>query len=114
VLRTVRGIEINDETLSVAVIANAVGGDGHFLREEQTIKMMRTEYEYPSLADRLTPNQWVDGGSMDIRALAGERVQEILSTHYPENIHPDIDAKIRERFDIKLQKSVMGAAGGRW
>jgi len=114
VLRTVRGIEISDETLSVDVIANAVRGEGHFLREKQTIKMMRTEYEYPALADRLTPNQWVEGGSMDIRAQAGMRVQEILSTHYPENIHPDIDAKVRERFDIKLDKTVMGPGNGRW
>jgi trimethylamine--corrinoid protein Co-methyltransferase len=114
VLRTVRGIEINDETLSIDVIASAVHGEGHFLREEQTLKMMRTEYEYPALADRLAPNQWVEGGSMDIRALAGERVKEILSTHYPENIHPDIAAKIRERFDIKLDKSVMESGNGRW
>ena len=51
---------------------------------------------------------------MDIRAQAGMRVQEILSTHYPENIHPDIDAKVRERFDIKLDRSVMEPGNGRW
>jgi trimethylamine--corrinoid protein Co-methyltransferase len=114
VLRTVRGIEVNDETLSVDVIRQAVAGEGHFLRQEQTLALMRTEYEYPSLADRRPPNDWVDGGSPDIRHQAGERVKEILSTHYPEYIHPDIDKKIREKFKIELPRDYMSAAGGRW
>jgi trimethylamine--corrinoid protein Co-methyltransferase len=114
VLRTVRGIEVNDETLSVDVIRDAVAGEGHFLRQEQTLELMRTEYEYPSLADRRPPNDWVDSGSPDIRELAGERVKAILSTHYPEYIHPDVDRKIREKFRIELPRDYMSAASGRW
>ena len=113
VLRTVRGIEVNDETLSVDVIRDVVAGEGHFLRQNQTLDLMRTEYEYPDLADRRPPNDWVDGGSPDIRQRAGERVREILSTHYPEYIHPDIDKKIREKFDIKLPREMMFAASVR-
>ena len=114
VLRTVRGIEVNDETLSVDVIRQAIAGEGHFLRQDQTLALMRTEYEYPSLADRRPPNDWVDGGSPDIRHQAGERVKEILSTHYPEYIHPDIDKKIREKFRIELPRDYMSSASGRW
>ncbi len=114
VLRTVRGIEINDETLSVEVIANAVHGEGHFLREEQTLSLMRTEYEYPELADRLPPNQWQELGSADIREQAGERARQILSSHYPSYISAEVDAKIRERFKIELDKSNMMPGNGRW
>lgn len=114
IMRTVRGIEVNEETLSYDVIESAVRGEGHFLREEQTLALMRSEYEYPSLADRLPPNQWVEGGSLDIRARAAERVREILSTHYPQYIEPDVDRKIRERFPIHLDRAHMQPGNDRW
>ncbi len=114
VLRTIRGIEINEESLSYDVIESAVRGEGHFLREEQTLSLMRTEYEYPELADRLPPNQWQDLGSLDIRTLAGERVKQILSTHYPSYINAEVDAKVRERFKIELDRSAMSPGNGRW
>ncbi len=114
VLRTVRGIEVSDETLSYDVIKNAVEGEGHFLREEQTFELMRSEYEYPDLADRLPPSVWEAGGSLDIRELAGERVKQILNSHYPEYIDPAIDRKIRDRFPIVLDPTDMQPGNGRW
>jgi len=114
VLRTVRGIEVNEETLSYDVMEQVVHGEGHFLRTEQTLELMRSEYEYPDLADRSTPGEWEAAGSPDIRQLAGERVKSILSTHYPEYIDPAIDAKIRETFPILLPQEVMRAGNGRW
>ena len=114
ILRTVRGIEVNDETLSFEVIKSAVHGEGHFLREEQTLGLMRTEYEYPELADRSTPDEWVAAGSKDIRVRAGERVRQILSSHYPEYIDPAIDRKIRDRFPIRLAGEHMRAGSNRW
>lgn len=114
VLRTVRGIEVNEETLSYNVIENAVRGEGHFLREAQTLALMRTEYEYPQLADRLPPNQWQETGSPDIRRQAGERVRHVLSSHYPNYIDADVDVKIRDRFPIALQRSIMLPDNDRW
>ncbi len=114
ILRTVRGIEVNEETLSFDVIKQVVHGEGHFLRSGQTLDLMRSEYEYPSLSDRSTPGEWEAAGSKDIRQQAGERVKSIMSTHYPEYIDPAIDEKIREQFPILLPKNVMNASSGRW
>ncbi len=114
VLRTVRGIEVNEQTLSFEVIENAVRGEGHFLRQEQTLQLMRSEYEYPDLSDRLPPNQWEEGGSLDIREQAAARVIEIMSSHYPEYIDAEIDKKIRDRFPIRLQAEDMKPGNGRW
>ena len=114
VLRTVRGIEVNEQTLSFDVIENAVRGEGHFLRQEQTLELMRSEYEYPALADRLPTNQWQDGGSLDIREQAGARVREIMTSNYPEYIDAETDKKIRDRFPIVLQRSNMQPGNGRW
>jgi trimethylamine--corrinoid protein Co-methyltransferase len=114
VLRTVRGIEVNDETLSLDVIERVVHGEGHYLRTGQTLGLMRTEYEYPALADRRTPGEWEAAGSPDIRRLAGERVRRILSTHYPQYIAPAVDRKIRETFPILLPEAYMQAGNPRW
>jgi len=114
VLRTVRGIEVNDETLSLDVIEKVVQGEGHFLRTQQTLGLMRSEYEYPALADRRTPGEWEPAGSPDIRQQAGERVRQILSTHYPEYIDPAVDRKIRDTFPILLPAEHMNAKSPRW
>ena len=114
ILRTVRGIEVNDETLSLDVIRQVVHGEGHFLRTAQTLELMRTEYEYPAMADRRTPGEWEADGSPDIRRQAGERVRRILSTHYPEYIDPAVDRKIRDTFPILLPTEYMNASSPRW
>jgi len=114
VLRTVRGIEVNDETLSLDVIRQVVHGEGHYLRAGQTLELMRTEYEYPALADRSTPGEWEAEGSPDIRQRAGRRVREILSTHYPEYIDPAVDRKVRDTFPILLPRENMRPGNTRW
>lgn len=114
VMRTVRGIEVNEETLSFDVIEQAVRGDGHFLRQQQTLDLMRSEYHYPAIADRSTPAEWRDAGSPDIRERAADVVRSILSTHYPTYIHPETDRRIRERFPIRLDPRYMRAGNKRW
>ena len=113
-LRVLRGIEVNDETLSVEVIEEVVTGPGHYLGHEQTLGLMETEYIYPVLGDRLQPTLWEKLGSKDIRTRAKETVQEILSTHYPSHIPPEVDEDIRKSFDIKIQLEDMKPGNDRW
>ncbi len=114
VLRTVRGIEVNEETLSYKVMEQVVHGEGHYLRTGQTLGLMRGGFEYPALADRSTPGEWEAAGSPDIRKQAGERVKTILSSHYPRYIDPATDAKIREQFPILLDSKDMHPCNDRW
>lgn len=114
VKRIVRGIEVTDETLSYHVIEDVVHGAGHYLGHEQTLSMMETEFLYPTLADRTSPEEWEENGSLDIRDRAQEKAREILSTHYPTYIDPAVDDIIRDRFPILLPKEAMTAASGRW
>ena len=112
--RLLRGIEVNDETLSYDVIDAAVKGPGHFLGSDQTLQLMRSEFHYPDLADRSTPGAWEEEGHRTIYERARERVESIMSTHYPEYLDPAVDAKIRERFPIRLDPADMRAGNGRW
>lgn len=100
--RILRGIEVNNETLSVDVIKQSVAGPGHFLGSEQTMNLMKTEYVYPELADRMSPSDWIDDGAKNIWQRAGERAREVLANHYPVQINAEIDEAIRRDFPIHL------------
>ena len=107
VQRTVRGIEVTDETLSFEVIKNVVHGEGHFLGEPQTIERMKTDYVYPGVGDRQTTTAWAEQGAQDVRERARTHVRQVLATHYPEHLDAAVDARIRERFNILLPREAM-------
>ncbi len=104
IMRTVRGIEVTPETLSLDVIRDVVHGPGHYLGHGQTLGIMQTEYIYPEVGDRLSPDDWVDAGATTVSERAHERVSQILAEHHPDHIDPAVDAAIRDRFDIRLQR----------
>ena len=64
--RIARGIEVNDETLSVSVVKDSVAGPGHFLGHQQTIDLMESEYVYPRSADRNSLDDWQNLGATDV------------------------------------------------
>ena len=114
VQRTIRGIEVNDETLSYDLIAETAPGVGHFLGSDQTLAIMESEYLYPDVADRRASSDWEESGSQDILERAQVRVREILSSHYPSYIDEELDKEIRRRFPILLSREQMVAEGSRW
>lgn len=107
--RIARGIEVSDDTLSVDVIAETVNGAGHFLGNQQTMELMETEFVYPRVADRSSPDDWKDAGSTDIWQRAKVQAKFILETHFPSQIPPDQDEVIRAAFPIKLPNLWQGA-----
>ena len=78
------------------------------------IEIMQTEYLYPEIGDRRTANDWQDGGKETVYELAHGRVVRLLAGHYPEYIAPEADARIREKFPIKLDPKDMKPGNGRW
>ncbi|RED53464.1 trimethylamine methyltransferase family protein [Aestuariispira insulae] len=115
VLRTVRGIEISEDSLSVEAIRQVcTQGPGHFLGHDQTLSLMETEYVYPQVGDRTSPKEWVEQGETDAVEKAHKKVREVLSTHYPRHISDKMDEEIRARFDIKIDRADMTAGNGRW
>jgi len=110
--RNVRGIEVNDETLSFDVITQVcTEGPGHYLGSDQTLSLMETEYIYPHMANRMSPKEWNEAGKPDILQKAISRKREILSSHFPDTIPRDIDEMIRQHHDIKLPRDYMRAKG---
>jgi trimethylamine--corrinoid protein Co-methyltransferase len=112
-LRAVRGIEVNDDTMNLDIIKDAVLGDGHFLGAAQTLAIMETEYLYPGVGDRSTPDDWQDNGRPDVRHSAQTRLQELMQ-HHPSYLTAAQDADIRNRFPIALDPADMTSASPRW
>jgi len=111
-LRTIRGIEVNDETLSVEVIREAcIGGPGHFLGHPQTLARMQSDYLYPVVGDRTSPKEWLEQGSTDVVQRARRKTEEILASHFPRHLPAEIDDAIRARFPIKLPRARMARHG---
>jgi trimethylamine--corrinoid protein Co-methyltransferase len=77
VLRALRGIEVNEETLAVEAI-KAAGPGGNFVAARHTRKHMRHEQHVPLLSDRETREVWEREGSRTIAAKAHEVVEDIL------------------------------------
>jgi trimethylamine--corrinoid protein Co-methyltransferase len=110
VMRMVRGIEVNDETLAVDVIREVCTGEGHFLGHPQTLSRMNQEYLYPHTADRRTRADWEEAGALDMRERARRRARELLASEWPAHLTPEVDEQIRAAFDIRLPREAMRAA----
>ena len=112
--RTMHGIEVTDDKLSVEEIAETTRGAGHYLGNQQTLNLMETEYVYPDLADRSSPDDWAKKGSRDIWQRASDRVRMVMATHFPDHIADENDAAVRERFPIRLPLANTRPTTPRW
>lgn len=108
ILRTVRGVEVNEETLSIETMRDVcIGGPGHYLGHDQTISLMQRDYVYPQIGDRSSPKEWNERGRPQLLDLAAKRKQEILASHYPRHVSDEVDRRIRSAIDIALPREVM-------
>jgi trimethylamine---corrinoid protein Co-methyltransferase len=109
--RTIKGIEVNEERLSFETIRDVcLNGPGHFLGSDQTLQLMQTEYLYPEVGDRRSPNDWAERGSLDVLQRAAEKARDILARHYPAHIAESVDAAIRRDFPVRLPREGMRQA----
>ncbi len=108
--RTVRGIDVNDETLSIETMRDVcIDGPLHYLGHEQTMQLMQKEYLYPDIGDRNSPKEWYEKNRPDLLQQATQKVQEILGGHFPAHIGDELDTKLRAEFNILLPRESMTA-----
>ncbi len=87
VLRALRGIEVNEETLAEDLI-HKVGPGGNFLSEKHTLEYLRKEIFIPEILDK--PR------AKDVREAAKTRAKELLSTHQPEPLDKNVQEELRK------------------
>lgn len=109
--RTVRGIEVNDETLSLQTMRDVcVDGPLHYLGHQQTMNLMQKDYLYPQIGDRNSPKEWYEKSRPELLKSASGVVDQILKNHFPAHIPADLDDALRKEFKVMLPKELM--AGG--
>ena len=106
IMRATRGFEVSETTLSLEVIRDVcIGGAGHFLGHAETLNRMESDYFYPALADRRTPQEWASADDGDLLERARQRTAEMLAAPHPMHISPETDREIRARFPIYLNNN---------
>ncbi len=108
-LRITHGIEVNEKTLSFDVLKDVcIGNKGHYLGQDQTIQVMQSEYLFPDMGNRLSPNEWNERNKPVLLDKAVAKKNEILENYFPDHISDEIDLKVREQFPIFLSREAMG------
>ncbi|SMC45846.1 trimethylamine methyltransferase family protein [Sporomusa malonica] len=97
VLRVMKGVEVNEDTLAYDLI-KTVGPGGHFLDQEHTGKYVRKEFFFPKIADRQTRIRWEEAGSLTAEDRARKLVDKILDKHIPKPVDSKVKAAIRAKF----------------
>jgi trimethylamine--corrinoid protein Co-methyltransferase len=99
VLRATRGFMVNDNALAFDVIRDiCLNGPGHFLGSGQTLRRMQSDYYYPDLADRATPQAWADAGAPSALDAARKRVKDILAADATAVFGAELSEAIHKRF----------------
>jgi trimethylamine--corrinoid protein Co-methyltransferase len=94
---TVRGIQVNDETLAVDVIKE-IGPGGHYLMHQHTLDRMG-EQSQPELIDRQMREIWERDGSTTAYERAVTKAKWILENHKPDPLPDEVLKKIRSIID---------------
>ena len=100
VLRCVRGIDVTEDSTSIEAMKEVcLGGPGHYLGSGQTLRLMQTEYVYPTLGNRMSPKEWVEADRPMLLDRAIQRKNDILAKAGMQ-IDPQVDAAIRRDYNI--------------
>jgi trimethylamine--corrinoid protein Co-methyltransferase len=97
-MRAVRGIEVNQDTLALDAI-DRVGPGNHFLSDQHTFQYLRSEHYFPSsVLNRKGREEWEAEGGSDARQEAIRIAKDLLASHQPLPIDPEICAWIENKF----------------
>ncbi|KKM24930.1 hypothetical protein LCGC14_1600100 [marine sediment metagenome] len=105
----VRGIPVNDDTLSVDII-HEVGPFKEFVSHENTYQNMRITSR-PKLLDRTRRDDRKSKGSRDLYQRATEEARRILEIHDPLKLPESVTTEIRGI--IRETEAELGVGGGR-
>ncbi len=99
----VRGIPVNDETLSVGVIKE-IGPFKDFLSHKNTFQNMRIQSQ-PKLIDRRVRADWEAAGCPSLYDRAMAEARRLLETHHPEPLSDDVKKELR-RIVVETEKEL--------
>ena len=106
VKRILRGFEMDREHLAVDLIKK-IGPGGNYLAEKHTVKHFRTELWQPKHLNRDNPETWQEKGALRYGDRVRQKAIDILATHQPKMLIPEIQARIDE-ISIQAESDLEG------
>jgi trimethylamine--corrinoid protein Co-methyltransferase len=91
--RIARGFAIDDNALALDTI-KGVGPGGSFLSSKHTLSNFKKELWMPRLMERRPWAKWEQDGKKDMEQRAREMATEILASHHPKRLSPEVEANI--------------------
>jgi len=102
-----RPIEVNDDELAVAAIAE-VGPGGHHFGTSHTLERYESAFYTPLLSNRQNFEAWKEAGSIDIAARANTMWKQLLREYEQPPLDPAIDEALVAY--VSKRKSILSAA----
>ncbi len=108
VQHTVRGLEVTDDKMSVDIIEEVIAKEMNFLEHTHTRNHLRAgELWKPTISQRQTFEGWEAEGSRGLGEVANAKAKELLASHKPVPLSPEVDAEI-----AKIVASAQKILGG--
>lgn len=95
VKRVVRGAPVDADTVGIDVI-HKIGSGKNFLKEKHTLNYMPKEQSKVKVFDRRTRGSWEKRGATDAITRANAIAIELLKTHKPAPLDPDVHAEMKK------------------
>lgn len=92
-----RPVDTSDEALALDLV-DELGVDGSFLETDHTLTRYRERW-YPALFDRRGYEPWRAAGATTLAQRAAARVDELLGSHVPTPLDPDVERAVRAVVD---------------
>jgi trimethylamine--corrinoid protein Co-methyltransferase len=91
--QAVRGMAVNDETLSVELI-NEIGPFKDYLSHKSTFQHMRSMSQ-PTIIDRRHREKWTKAGSKDLYEAAWDKARDLLENYEPPQLSQGVQQDLR-------------------
>jgi trimethylamine--corrinoid protein Co-methyltransferase len=104
---TIKGVEIDEETLAYPIIEDVINNDGNFLEQKHTRKHLRSGKDIwkPLLNQRQTYEEWENNGQKRLEDIAKDKARELLATHTVDPLSPEVDAEL-DKIIASAQKAL--------
>ena len=93
ILYSVKGIPVNDDTLSVEAI-HKVGAFKDFLTHRSTFDHRKSQSQ-PALIDRRMRDTWLETGALTMTERALAKAKQVIETHQPLALSDSVKADLR-------------------
>jgi trimethylamine--corrinoid protein Co-methyltransferase len=110
VKRIISGFDIGADKIDIDVIRR-VGPGGHFLSEDQTVRLLRNEHWRPKFMNRDDIETWTQTGMKSYHTKVTQKAIEIIETHKPERLPDGIGRvldEIAKNAEMTLAKEAKG------